>query len=446
MKIKYILFCLVLIPSMVWSQNNDSKEQHALLQQIGSKQPLLNNHPLAQWFPDAGLGLFVHFGMAAVHGGIDLSWGMIGNKAWEDGEIAPTEYWKLADKWKPVNFNPDNWVKAAKEAGFKYVVFTAKHHDGYTLWPSRYGDFGVKQKMNGRDLVKEVVDACHKYGLKVGLYFSPPDWHYDRLYRSFGKKGDKYYNYNHELVASIPQKPEGHDEKRIKMVRNQLKELLTEYGRIDLMWFDGGQAEVSNDWIRKLQPGIVINRRNKQRGDYGDSEGGLPKKRFIGWFETCDPCWPSRCWSFSYCDRMDSGDDVIENLVRLRAWGGNYLANVGPAADGSIPEEALEAWNVIGKWMNHSGESIYGTRGGGWSETANQPVTVKEEEHVIYLHAFPDFQSTITVKELNQEPVRAVLLRTGDEINFQYKNRVLRLSIPNELRTRQVDTVKLYFK
>ena len=143
---------------------------------------------------------------------------------------------------------------------------------------------------------------------------------------------------------------------------------------------------------------------------------------------------------------MDSGDDVIENLVRLRAWGGNYLANVGPAADGSIPEEALEAWNVIGKWMNHSGESIYGTRGGGWSETANQPVTGKEEEHVIYLHAFPDFQSTITVKELNQEPVRAVLLRTGDEINFQYKNRVLRLSIPNELRTRQVDTVKLYFK
>ena len=119
-----------------------------------------------------------------------------------------------------MNFNPDNWVKAAKEAGFKYVVFTAKHHDGYTLWPSRYGDFGVKQKMNGRDLVKEVVDACHKYGLKVGLYFSPPDWHYDRLYRSFGKKGDKYYNYNHELVASIPQKPEGHDEKRIKMVRN----------------------------------------------------------------------------------------------------------------------------------------------------------------------------------------------------------------------------------
>lgn len=437
---------MVVLPMLALAQTNDSRGQHTLLQQLEAKLPLPNHHPLAQWFPDAGLGLFVHFGMAAVHGGIDLSWGMIGNKSWEDGEIAPTAYWKLADKWNPVKFNPDKWVKAAKEAGFKYVVFTTKHHDGYTLWPSEYGDFGVKQKMNSRDLVKEVVDACHKYGLKAGLYFSPPDWYYDRFYRSFGKKGDKYYNYKHELVSSIPRKPEGHDEKRIEMVRNQLEELLTEYGRIDLVWFDGGQAEVSNDWVRELQPGIVINRRNRQRGDYGDSEGGLPEKRFTGWFETCDPCWPTRRWSFSYCDRMDSGDDVIENLVRLRAWGGNYLANVGPAADGSIPPEALKAWKMMGKWMKHSGESVFDVLGGGWPETANQPVTVKEKENVIYLHAFPDFQSTIIVKEMKKCPVKAVLLRTGDKIDFMYEDETLRLVIPGKLRTRQVDTVKVYLK
>lgn len=446
MKIKIVLSGLVLIPMMLLAQTNDSKGQHTLLQQTESQQPLPNNHPLAQWFPDAGLGLFVHFGIAAVHGGIDLSWGMIGNKSWEDGEIAPSEYWKLADKWNPVKFNPDKWVKAVKEAGFRYVVFTTKHHDGYTLWPSKYGDFGVKQKMNGRDLVKEVVDACHKYGLKVGLYFSPPDWYYDRFYRSFGKKGDKYFNYKHELVDSFPHKPEGHDEMRREMVRKQLEELLTEYGRIDLMWFDGGQGEVSNDWVRELQPGIVINRRNKQRGDYGDSEGALPEKRFIGWFETCDPCWPSRRWSFSYSDRMDSGDEVIEKLIRLRSWGGNFLANVGPASDGSIPKEALEAWKVIGKWMKHSGESIYDTRGGGYPETANQPVTVKEQENVIYLHAFPDFQSIVTVREMKKTPVKAVLLRTGDEIHFQYENGVLRFSIPGKLRSRQVDTVKVYLE
>lgn len=441
---KIIILCLMLIPTILLAQTKDSQGQHALLQQSNSKLPLPNNHPLAQWFPDAGLGLFVHFGMAAVHGGIDLSWGMMGNKSWEDGELAPTEYWKLADKWNPVNFNPDKWVKAAADAGFKYVVFTTKHHDGYTLWPSKYSDFGVKQKMNGRDLVKEVVDACHKYGLKTGLYFSPPDWYYDRKYIGFGKKDGKYYNLNHELVTSLPPKPAGHQEARTKMIKNQVEELLTNYGRIDMMWFDGGQAEVSNDWIRELQPGIVINRRNKQRGDFGDSEGVLPEERFTGWFETNDPCWPSRRWSYSNSDRMDSGDDVIEKLVRLRAWGGNFLANVGPAADGTIPEEALEAWQVIGKWMKHSGESIYDTRGGGYPETANQPVTVKED--AIYLHAFPDFQSTITVKDMKKKPVKAVLLRTGDEITFQYENGVLRLSIPGKLRSRQVDTVKVYLK
>ncbi len=446
MRIRIMLLSVMLTSTMVLAQIDDSKGQHTVLNQSKFGQPLSNKHPLAQWFPDAGFGLFVHFGMSAVHGGIDLSWGMIGNKSWEDGEIAPTEYWKLADKWNPVKFNPGKWVKLAKKAGFKYVVFTTKHHDGYTMWPSAYSDFGVKQKMKGRDLVKEVVDACHKYGLKVGLYFSPPDWYYDRKYINFGKKNGKYYNLNHELVTSLPSRPEGYRQKRAEMIRNQVKELLTNYGRIDIMWFDGGQGEVSNDWVRELQPGILINRRNKQKGDFNDTEGVLPTQRFTGWFETNDPCWPSRRWGYSNSDRMDSGDDVIEKLIRLRAWGGNFLANVGPAPDGSIPKEALEAWKVIGKWMEHSGESVYDTRGGGYPETANQPVTVKEQENVIYLHAFPDFQSTIVVKAMKKKPVKAVLLRTGDEIDFQYEDDVLRLSIPGKLRSRQVDTVKVYLE
>lgn len=446
MKKNYLVTLMLLVSILSFGQTQDSKGQHTMLQQSANQVPRVNNHPQAQWFPNAGLGLFVHFGLSAIDGCIDLSWGMIANKSWEDGEMAPVKYWAMADGWNPKNFNPDKWVKQAKEAGFRYIVFTTKHHDGYAMWPSQYGDFGVKQKMGGRDLVKEVVDACHKYGLKTGLYFSPPDWYFDREYRSFGKKGNKYYNLRHELVDKIPAKPAGHDEARKKMIRGQMEELLTQYGRIDLLFFDGGQAEVSNDWIRELQPGIVINRRNKQQGDYGDSEGILPEKRFTGWFETNDPCWPSRRWGYSHSDRMDSGDDVIEKLVRLRAWGGNFLANVGPAPDGSIPPEALEAWKVIGQWMKHSGESVYDTQAGGYPETANQPVTVKKQENVIYLHAFPDFQSTITVKELKQKPIKAVLLRTGDEIDFTYENDELRLAIPGKLRSRQVDVVKVYLK
>ena len=444
MRIKTILLSMVLIPALSLAQTNDSQGQHALLNQLDLKIPIPNHHPLAQWFPNAGLGLFVHFGLSAIDGGIDLSWGMRANKSWEDGEMAPVDYWAMADGWNPKNFKPDKWVKQVKEAGFKYIVFTTKHHDGYTMWPSKYSDFGVKQKMGGRDLVKEVVDACHKYGVKTGLYFSPPDWYFDREYISFGWKDGKYYNQRHELVDKLPRKPAGHDAARKQMICNQVKELLTNYGRIDLLFFDGGQAEVSNDSVRKWMPGIVINRRNKQRGDYGDSEGMLPETRFTGWFETNDPCWPSRRWGYSNSDRMDSGDDVIEKLVRLRAWGGNFLANVGPAPDGSIPPEALEAWKVIGKWMKHSGESIYDTRGGGYPETANLPVTVKDD--AIYLHAFPDFQSTITVKEMKKRPVKAILLCTGDEIEFEYENETFRLSIPDKLRTRQVNTVKVYLK
>ncbi len=442
-RIVSVISTCLLMNAVVVAQ--DAQGQHTILQQTKTQGQRVNNHPLAQWFPDAGLGLFVHFGLAAIDGGIDLSWGMIANKSWDDGELAPTKYWAMADGWNPRKFNPDKFIRQAKEAGFKYAVFTTKHHDGYTMWPSKYSDFGVGQKMGGRDLVKEFTDACHKYGIKCGLYFSPPDWHYDRDYIHFGKKGSLYYDKNHNLVEKLTRKPEGWDKKRQEMIKNQLEELLTNYGRIDLLFFDGGQAEVSNDWVRELQPGIVINRRNRQPGDYNDSEGTLPEKRFYGWFETNDPCWPSRRWSYSNSDHMDTGEEVIEKLVRLRAWGGNFLANVGPAPDGSIPPEALKAWKEIGHWMKYSGESIYGTRAGTYPESCNAPMTVKEDEGVFYLHAFPNTQGTIKVRDLEKKPGKAILLRTGEDIPFEYSDGTLSLRIPPAKRTRLVDVVKVIF-
>lgn len=234
------------------------------------------------------------------------------------------------------------------------------------------------------------------------------------------------------------------DEKRKEMAANQVRELLTDYGKIDIMWFDGGHGEISNDEVRRLQPGIVINRRNKEPGDFGDSEGVLPDKRFEGWFETNDPCWPSRWWGYSQSDRMDTGGDVIEKLVILRAWGGNFLANVGPKADGSMPEEALEAWKEIGKWMKHSGESVFDVTGGTFPEQCNQPMTLKGDS-VMYLHTFPNFHKEILVKGQKRKPLRAILLRTGDEIPFLYENQVLKIQIPARQRSRSVDTVKLIF-
>lgn len=449
---KYIaLFCVALMSGIVElnAQTDDAASaQHLILGQKASGASMMqsrnNLHPDAQWFPKAGFGLFVHLGMAAVHGGIDLSWGMYANKSWEDGTVTPEEYWALADSWNPARFKPSEWVKAAKEAGFKYIVLTTKHHDGYTMWPSRYGDFGVKQKLGGRDLVREFVDACRENGLKIGLYFSPPDWRYDAEYMNWDYSKKTVLDVRHRLLVQLPKKPEGHDERRKEMAANQVRELLTDYGKIDIMWFDGGHGEISNDEVRELQPGIVINRRNKEPGDFGDSEGVLPDKRFEGWFETNDPCWPSRWWGYSQSDRMDTGEDVIEKLVILRAWGGNFLANVGPKADGSMPEEALEAWKEIGKWMKHSGESVFDVVGGTFPEQCNQPMTLKGD-NVMYLHAFPNFHKEIVVKGQTRRPLRAVLLRTGDEVPFTYENQVLEIQIPAHQRTRSVDTVKLIF-
>lgn len=447
MKLKYKILCAMFcVYNLAYSQKEDvAVAQHQILGQAASGAEAhafkLNTHSNAQWFPEAGFGLFIHFGISSVHGGIDLSWAMYANKSWEDGVITPTEYWKLADQWNPTEFNVEDVVIKAKKAGFKYIVFTTKHHDGYTMWPSKYSTLGVKQKLKGRDLVKEFTDACHKHGLKIGLYYSPPDWLFDAKYINWDYSGKSIMDVNHQIISKLPEKPSGHDQQRREMVANQMRELLTQYARIDLFWFDGGSGEISNDEIRKLQPGIVINRRNGEIGDYGDSEGVLPASRFPGWFETNDPCWPSRWWSYSTSDRMDTGADVIEKLIILRAWGGNFLANMGPCADGSIPPETLQAWEEIGEWMKHSGESVYNVIGGSFPENANQPTTLKKG--IIYVHAYPNFHKKIILKDIKTSPKQVILLRTGAQIPFTFFDGVVNVQIPPSMRSRMVDTVKL---
>jgi len=405
---------------------------------------LSNPHPGAQWFPEAGFGLFIHWTMSAVHGGADASWSMLANKPWlGDGTITPNEYWGLTNQWKADRFDMDKTLKAAKEAGFKYAVFVTKHHDGFTFWPTEYGEIGTRQTFAGRDFVKEFVDACRKYDLKVGLYYSPPDWYFDREYRSFSLKGP-YLDVNHKPSTKKP-KPAGHDEARAELVRNHVRELLTRYGKIDLIFFDGGRAEMPNSEIRKLQPGIVINKRNKDvldKGDYGDSEGKPPEVRFKGWFEFNDTCWPSAHWAYSASDNMDDASTVLCNLIKMRAWGGNYLANVGPCGSGEVLPEVYAVWREIGQWMAHSGESIYGVKGGSYPEKATVPVTVKD--NVAYCFALPPHQGYVTLQDV-KAPKSVTLLRTKTPLQYEYTNGVMRLQLPPALRTRLPDVVKVEF-
>ena len=144
-------------------------------------------HPGTAWFPEAGLGLFIHWGIASVKA-MNISWPMYDRG--EGAKITPNDYWAMAQEFHPKHYDPDRWLKAARQAGFKYAVFTTRHHEGYAMWPSAFGDFGTRTHMGGRDLVKDFVRACRRNGLKVGLYYSPPDWYFDREFMNFTRKKD----------------------------------------------------------------------------------------------------------------------------------------------------------------------------------------------------------------------------------------------------------------
>jgi alpha-L-fucosidase len=441
--------------------------QAAALGQAKQKASSANTHPDAQWFPEAGLGLFIHWGIASTRGTGDLSWAMMADKPWRDTTVTPKAYYATIGDWKPDHVDYDAMLAAAKKAGFTYAVMVTKHHDGFTLWPSEAGDLGTEHSFGGRDFVREFTDACRKQGLKVGLYYSPPDWWFDRAYKNFNYAGKPALDMDHQPVT-LPPKPADHDARRVALVRTQVTELLTHFGKIDLLWFDGGWGEIPNGEVRRLQPGIVVNKRNGGRGDYGDSEVTLPATRFQGWFETCATCWPSRKWAYTEAYGFDTAALALTKLALLRAWGGNLLANVGPKGDGTVPAQALACWADMEKWMSHSRESVIGTRSGPWPEEANLPVTTREG--AAYLHFLPvlperypntpaDEKKYARTKEIlpalpapvatavwknAPRPQRVVLLRTGQELPFRYEDATLTVPLPPEFRDNGiVDVVKV---
>ena len=225
-------------------------------------------HPDAQWFPQAGFGLFMHWGIHST-AGLQPSWAMVKDYPYggDSPYNAPEKYWALAPQFNPQHYAPDRWLAAAARAGFTYAVLTTKHHDGYALWPSRHGDFGVRQYLGGRDLTGPYVEACRRHGLRVGFYFSPRDWRYPG-YPADYTGHDYRKGQNNALPFADPVRNQAEFDKFYAFTRSQIEELLTWYGRIDILWFDGLSwpgAEIPTTeiftWVRSLQPGIVINNR-----------------------------------------------------------------------------------------------------------------------------------------------------------------------------------------
>ena len=446
------------------TKNNEVESQHAIIGNVSKEKTEYKRttHPDAQWFPEAGLGLFIHWGISSVLGQYDLSWGMMYNNKYSkvnaikthglpavSAKVTPRYYWEQAKYFNPDRYNPDKWLSAAHAAGIEYAVLTTKHHDGFALWPSEYGDFSTKNYLDGRDLVGEYVKACRKNNIKVGLYYSPPDWYWDRHHMSFNfDKDAQPLGLDLEPISLPKLTPEQQNKRDYDLneyVRGQVKELLTRYGKIDILWFDGSlpqkEKTISMDEIHELQPGILVNPRGHGYGDFKTPECRFPDAPFdLGeWWELCY-VFSDGAWGYLNHECYKPGGWLLSELGQVRAWDGNFLPNVGPSSHGELPHAYYQRMRELAEWMKHSGEAVKGTQGGIWPERCNVPVTRNDSAWYVHVDWICDHE--IVVSDVDK-PKELIYLRTGDAIPFNYQDRKITFSFPMNLKTILTDTVKI---
>ena len=410
-------------------------------------------HPDAQWFGNGGLGLFIHWGIACVHGKIDLSWGMMAGMPGFPDELervkpSPEEYFKLAESFNPEKRDPERWLQAAKDAQFKYAVFTARHVDGFAMWPSKHGEFNIGQYLPGVDLVREYVEACRRVGLRVGIYYGPPDWYMQRHYMSFNYgsadqnrfPGRPHYGTRHQPVDHIPEMPKDEEERYHAVVRGQIEELLTEYGKIEVLFFDGKPEVISFDELRALQPGMVVNPRMHGVGDYDTPEGSMPGSQPDNWWELCE-CWPDAGWGYDFRhEEYRSTGWMLSRMAQIRGWAGNYLINVGPNADGQMPDVYYRRMAELGEWMTFGAESMFDTQAGPFPGRVNVPATIKGGTW--YLHATLGFTGALEVRGV-EPPASVTLLQTGQPLDHSFVGGTLTIDLPASVRTDLDDVVRV---
>jgi len=374
---------------------------------------MATNHPEAQWFEEASFGIFIHWGPYSLRE-IEASWPLMrGNHQF----MPVDEYEALADEFNPAHYDPKAWAKMAKEAGAKYVVLTAKHHDGFCLFDTKTTDYNAVKRGPKRDLIAPYIEALHDEGLKVGLYFTTIDW-YDPDFATIP-------------IAQFIQSPKPFEYDPIRWVEfhkrfmEQLRELLTNYGRIDLLWFDvpgfGADRWRSHEvkqMMLNLQPHLVINDRLPDAGDYTTPEQFVPFSAPDDWWETCmtmNHQWAYHSDSSTYKDTYK----LLDTLLEVTTKGGNLLLNVGPKPDGIWPDEAIERLKQIGQWLSHSGESIYGTKRvpPHCSSCFYGPVTQKA--NTIYLHIRDIPRSPLEVRGINGVIKGVRLLKTGQPLTYR---------------------------
>jgi alpha-L-fucosidase len=389
---------------------------------------------LAGW-QDMRFGLFIHWGP------VSLTGHEIG---WSRGAQTPSDaYDALYTRFNPVQFNADEWARAAKDAGMKYVVFTAKHHDGFCMWDTKTTDYNITRSPFGRDVVRELSDACRSHGLVFCTYYSILDW--------------RHPDYPLGSPAGKTRKANADMNRYAEYLKQQVSELVTNYGPLAVMWFDGEweepwSVERGTDlyaFLRRLQPSLIINNRvSKARaGMEGTSAAGqfsgdydTPEQR-IGGFNMGRP-WEScmticEQWAWKPDDAMKPLSQCLRTLVSTAGGNGNLLFNVGPMPDGRIEPRQVERLKEMGAWLRLRGESVYGTRGGPFKPGAWGASTRRGTR--IYLHVFAWDGDARTLPAIPAKVTRVQLLG-GARVEFTQTTSSLTVRVPAASRD-PIDTV-----
>ena len=383
---------------------------------------------VASWFETARFGMFVHWGHSSQQG-IELSWPLVGGIfALPAAKPLPVEqYHSSAATFGPQAFDPSGLALLAKRCGMQYAVLTTKHHDGYAMFDTKVSEYSVMRSPYGRDIVRQFVEAMRAEGIRVGLYFSLADWHHPD-YPAFRQEDTPY-----KFPRGVPPVPERWPH-FVEFMFAQMRELLTNYGQIDLLWFDGGWERTPEEWrtqefhamIRELQPDVVINDRLPGFGDYATPEQFVPAMPPEGPWETC--LTMNESWGYQPSDtKYKSPRQLIHTLCEVAGKGGNLLLNVSPMGDGSLPLEQLQSLEQIAGWMAVNDESIAGTVPGLEPWQWYGPST--RRDGTVYLHALMRPYESVTVRGVQIKRVKAArALSTGEDLRF-----TTRCSIPDRL-------------
>jgi len=374
-----------------------------------------------EWFDAARFGMFVHFGHCAQRG-CELSWPLVGGVGSLPGSqkdaLSVDEYHATAATFAPRPGAAREWLARAKRAGMHYAVLTTKHHDGFALWPTRAGGLSVSDSHYRGDLVREFVDATREAGLKVGLYYSLCDWHHP----DYPPFRDEHRPYR---FGQVPRPTPEQWERFLAFQRAQVRELMSDYGPIDLVWFDGGWERTPQEWrapelaslFRELQPGILLSARLPGEGDYDTPEQFIPPLPPARRWETC--LTMNETWSYNPRDtRYKSARDLVHALCEVAGRGGNLLLNVSPMPDGELPPEQTERLDALADWMGAHAKAIHDTRAGVEPWQFYGPSTRAGDRVYLFLLMRP--YESVSVRGVPIRRVRSVReLRGGTALAFR---------------------------